>query len=136
MNDGTMTFGGAVRTVLANYADFSGRASRAEYWYWILAVLVVSVALALVDGAVIAPMLGFEPFAPEAGRPLGLLFSLAVLVPSLAVAVRRLHDIGRSGWWLLIQLVPIVGVLLLLWWLTRPSTTLTHGQSQGEHHGS
>ena len=111
----------AVKSVLGNYAGFSGRAGRPEYWYWILAVLIVTVLLAIIEGAVLAPLLGFEAFAPEAGQPLRLLFSLAIILPSLAVMVRRLHDIDRSGWWVLIQLIPIIGGLVLIWWFTRPS---------------
>jgi len=113
----------SVTTVLHKYADFSGRANRPEYWYWVLALLAVNVVLAMIEGAILAPMMGFEAFSPEAGQPLRLLFSLAVLIPSLAVAVRRLHDTGRSGWWLLIQLIPVLGTLVMLWWLTRPSET-------------
>ena len=111
----------AVKSVLGNYVGFSGRAGRPEYWYWILVVLIVTVLLAIIEGAVLAPLLGFEAFAPEAGQPRRLLFSLAIILPSFAVMVRRLHDIDRSGWWVLIQLVPIIGGLVLIWWLTRPS---------------
>jgi len=111
----------SVTAVLRKYADFSGRANRPEYWYWVLAMFLVQIVLALIEGAILAPMLGFVAFSPEAGQPLRLLFSLAVLMPSLAVAVRRLHDTGRSGWWLLIQLIPILGALVILWWLIQPS---------------
>jgi uncharacterized membrane protein YhaH (DUF805 family) len=117
-----MNFSTAVKTVLANYAKFTGRATRPEYWYWILALVILSAVLAIIEGAVLAPALGFEAFAPEAGQPLTLIMSLAIIVPSLAVAIRRLHDIGRSGWWLLIQLVPVVGSLVLLWWYIQPGT--------------
>ena len=117
-----MNFTAAIKTVLRNYINFSGRASRPELWYWVLAVLLVSVVIAVIDGALIAPMLGFEPFSPEAGEPLRVIFNLALVLPTIAVAVRRLHDIGRSGWWFLIQLIPIIGSLVLLWWYIQPGT--------------
>ena len=113
----------AIKTVLAKYFVFSGRAARPEYWYWLLAVITITIVLSIIEGAILAPALGFEGFAPEAGQPLQLLFTLAICIPSLAVTVRRLHDIGRSGWWILIQLVPFIGALILIWWLTRPSDT-------------
>ncbi len=114
----------SVKTVIRKYAVFRGRAGRPEYWYWVLAVLIAFILAAIIEGAVVAPMLGFEPFAPEAGQPLQLLLTLATVVPSLAVAVRRLHDVGRSGWWVFIQLLPVIGSLVLLWWLTRPTDPL------------
>jgi uncharacterized membrane protein YhaH (DUF805 family) len=88
--------------VLKNYAKFSGRARRTEYWMFMLFSLIISLVLAFIEG-----LLG-------SGGVLGLLYGLAVLVPSLAVSVRRLHDTGRSGWWLLIGLIPIVGVIVLI----------------------
>ena len=111
----------AVRTVLSKYATFDGRASRPEYWWWLLSVLIFSVFCALIDGAVVAPMLGFERFAEDAGQPVGVIFGLAIFLPMLAVSARRLHDTGRSGWWLLLNLLPIVGSLVLLYFYTRPS---------------
>ena len=115
-----MNLTSAVQTVLRKYAVFSGRACRSELWYWVGAVFLLFFVLAILEGALLAPALGFEAFAPESGQPLRLLMSLVIFLPSLAVAVRRLHDIGRSGWWLLIQVVPIVGALILLWWYVQP----------------
>ena len=111
----------AVRTVLLKYATFSGRASRAEFWWWVLAVFLIGIVTQIIDAAIIGPMLGFEDGDASAGQPLSLLFSLAVLLPALAVAARRLHDIGRSGWWLLLGLFPIIGFLVLIWFYTKPS---------------
>ena len=111
----------AVASVLGKYATFSGRAPRSEYWWWVLAVFLALTVAGIIDGAVIAPALGFPAFAMEAGQPLSALVSLAVFLPGLAVAVRRLHDTGRSGWWLLIVLVPLIGGLVLLWFLVQPS---------------
>lgn len=117
-----MTFTQAVRSVLSKYATFRGRAARSEYWWWILFYFLVFFALAIVDGAVIAPMLGFEAFSKNAGQPLGMLAGLAIFLPNLAVHVRRLHDIDRSGWWVLIALIPLIGIIVLLYWATRPGT--------------
>jgi len=104
----------AVKTVLAKYATFTGRATRPEYWWWILAMIILFTVLAMIDGALIAPMLGFETFDPEAGQPVSFVASLALLLPNLAVSARRLHDTDRSAWWLLLGLVPVIGTLVLL----------------------
>jgi len=112
----------AVKTVLGKYATFEGRAARPEYWWWILAMVILFTILGVVDGAFIAPLMGFEPFQKEAGQPLSLLVSLGLLLPNLALAVRRLHDTDRSGWWLLIGLIPIVGSLVLLVFYILPGT--------------
>ena len=117
-----MTFSNAIKSVLRNYAVFRGRASRSEYWYWILALVVLGTVFAIIDGALISPVLGFEAFDPDAGQPLSLVLNLATLLPSLAVSVRRLHDTGRSGWWLFISLIPIIGLLVLLWWYVQPGS--------------
>lgn len=94
--------------VLRKYAVFSGRARRMEYWYFVLFNFIIGVILGVIDY-----MMG--TYSARAGLGLlGGVYSLAVLIPSLAVTVRRLHDIGRSGWWLLIGLVPIVGPIVLL----------------------
>lgn len=87
---------------LKKYATFSGRSRRAEYWMFGLISLVVSIVLAFVEGMMGSPGL------------LGAIYGLAVLLPSLAVTVRRLHDTNRTGWWLLIALIPIVGAIVLL----------------------
>jgi uncharacterized membrane protein YhaH (DUF805 family) len=87
--------------VLKKYLDFSGRAQRMEYWMFTLINVLVMLGLAIVD-AVLG--LGF----------LSTIYALGVFIPSLAVAVRRLHDTNRSGWWLLIGLVPLVGLIVLI----------------------
>ena len=84
------------------YAEFSGRARRKEFWMFVLFNFLVSIAVGIVDG-----ILGTN-------GALGGLYSLAVLIPSLAVAARRLHDTDRSGWWQLIALIPLIGVIILL----------------------
>ncbi|MEK7552028.1 MAG: DUF805 domain-containing protein [Patescibacteria group bacterium] len=91
------------KTVLKKYAVFSGRAQRAEYWYFVLFNILISIAFSIVSS-----ILGDDKGI------LGTLYTLAVLVPCLAVSVRRLHDTGRSGWMLLISLIPIIGAIWLL----------------------
>lgn len=93
--------------VLKKYAVFSGRAQRKEYWFFVLFNVIIAFVLGIIDG--IAGLTGAGGFGL-----LGTLYSLAVLVPSLAVSVRRLHDTDRSGWWLLVGLVPILGAIVLL----------------------
>ncbi|MCC6192867.1 MAG: DUF805 domain-containing protein, partial [Burkholderiales bacterium] len=88
--------------VLKKYAVFEGRARRKEYWMFILFNLIVAAILNTVDWMV------------GTGGLLGGIYGLAVLIPGIAVTVRRLHDTGRSGWWILIVLVPLVGWIILL----------------------
>lgn len=93
---------------LKKYAVFSGRSRRKEYWYFVLFNLIIGFALGFVDG-----LAGW--FDPEIGIGLlGGIYNLAILIPSIAVAVRRLHDIGKSGWWLLLIFIPVVGALVLI----------------------
>jgi len=87
--------------VLKNYANFNGRARRQEYWMFFLINFIITVVLSF-----------FEMKTGLFG--ISMVYGLAVLVPSLAVAVRRLHDTDRSGWWLLVGLIPILGVIVLL----------------------
>jgi uncharacterized membrane protein YhaH (DUF805 family) len=94
--------------VLRKYAVFSGRARRREYWFFALFNFIISLVLVALDFL-------FGTIDPQAGAGLlSGLYALAVLIPSLAVSVRRLHDTGRSGWWLLIALVPLIGAIVLL----------------------
>ena len=101
--------------VLGNYAGFSGRARRKEYWMFILFNVIISVVLAIIDQVV-----GLTLAEGRIGL-LGALYSLAVIIPSLAVAARRLHDTGRSGWWLLIGFIPLIGGLILLYFFVLDS---------------
>jgi len=94
--------------VIRNYVGFSGRAHRTEFWMFVLINLVITLVLSFIDG-----MLGLASAEYGMG-PLQGLYSLAVLLPSLAVAVRRLHDTGRTGWWLLICLIPLIGAIVLI----------------------
>ena len=95
-------------TVLQKWSDFSSRARRREYWFFVLFYLLIYVALTVVD-----MLTGLTNAATGVGV-LGGLFALAMLIPSLAVGVRRLHDTDRSGWWQLLGLVPVVGIIVLI----------------------
>lgn len=96
-----MSFMDAVKAVLTNYVGFSGRARRSEFWYFFLFNVIVSIVASVIDRVIGMSIVG-------------LLVSLALLLPGLAVAIRRLHDTGRSGWWVLIALIPIVGAIILI----------------------
>lgn len=103
----------AFKLFFSNYINFEGRSNRGEYWWAFLAIILVSLVLGIIDGFLTA----------GGGIPiLGLIFSLATLVPGIAIGVRRLHDIDKSGWWLLIGLVPVVGFLVLIYFLVQPPT--------------
>ncbi len=110
-----MSFQEAVRNVFQNYATFTGRARRSEYWYFALFNMLVSGILTALENAAGDGGIG-SILAIVSG-----LFSLAVLVPSLAVTWRRLHDIGKSGANYFLILIPLVGAILLLVWLCRDS---------------
>ena len=105
-----MTFTQAIRSGFANYVNFSDRACRSEFWFWVLFTFVASFVLGFIDGFVIA-MQGDSP--EDRLHVLGTLFSLAVLLPSIAVSIRRLHDIDFKGWWYLIWFT-VIGIPVLL----------------------
>jgi len=116
----------AAKTVLSKYATFSGRATRSEFWWWVLCAFIILSLTQVIDGALIAPMLGFEAFEENAGQPLSFLFALGLIFPNIAVGARRLHDIGKSGWWLLIGLIPVLGTLVLIYFYVQPSAPETN----------
>ena len=102
-------------TVLQKYFQFSGRARRKEYWFFVLFNTIISIALTVIDGLT-------GTLSAESG--MGLLsgiYTLAVLIPSIAVAFRRLHDTGRSAWWFLILFIPLIGIIVLLVFLLQDS---------------
>ena len=106
-----MNFGQAISNGFSNYVTFSGRAIRSEYWYWTLFVVLGGFCTAFADGLILGDM---------KNSPINSIFSVVTFLPGLAVSVRRLHDVNRSGWWLLITLTGI-GILLLLYWAVQPS---------------
>ncbi|SOD70449.1 uncharacterized membrane protein YhaH [Jatrophihabitans sp. GAS493] len=104
-----MTFADAVRSVLTKYATFGGRARRSEYWFWTLAVILAYIVVVIVSAVIGTAILAF-------------VFILAVVIPGIAVTVRRLHDTNRSGAWYFIAFVPIVGGIMLLVFTCQDST--------------
>jgi uncharacterized membrane protein YhaH (DUF805 family) len=104
--------------VLREYANFAGRARRIEFWMFVLVSFGISVVLAIID-SVVGLQLGVGMGV------LGGLYWLAVLIPSIAVGARRLHDTGRSGWWLLLSLIPLVGtIVLIVFWASEGTPTV------------
>ncbi len=96
-----MNFEQSIKTCFSKYATFSGTASRSEYWWFFLFLLIAGIATSVID------------------HKLNLLFTLATLLPSIAAATRRLHDTHRSGWWQLIVLVPVLGFIVLVVFLAQ-----------------
>ncbi len=96
-----MNFREALESSLNQYAGFSGRASRSEYWWFFVFNLVVTVVVSVISAAISFPVLG-------------LVATVALILPGLAVAVRRLHDTSRSAWWLLVGVIPLIGAIILI----------------------
>ena len=97
-----------VLDALKKYAVFSGRASRSEYWLFVLLFLISYVIATILD-------ISFDTFDEEAGiGTFGLIVLIALIVPSISCLVRRLHDTNRSGWWMLVNFVPLIGAIVLL----------------------
>ncbi|MCD6029104.1 MAG: hypothetical protein K0S78_1278 [Thermomicrobiales bacterium] len=105
-----MGFSEAIRSGFANAFTFSGRASRREYWWWALFQFLTLFAAAILDLLLWPDSARWMPF----GGVLAGLVTVVLLVPTLAVSVRRLHDTDRSGWWYLLVFIPIVGAIVLL----------------------
>jgi uncharacterized membrane protein YhaH (DUF805 family) len=108
-----MNFSEAITSGFQNYFNFSTRAQRSAYWYWVLFAVLASIVATLIDMAV---------FSRSEYSPINILANLALFLPGLAVAVRRLHDIDRSGWWILLFLIPIVGAIILIIWFCSGGT--------------
>ncbi|WP_075291052.1 DUF805 domain-containing protein [Pararhizobium arenae] len=104
-----MTFGDAASTAFSKYAVFSGRASRSEFWWFTLFNFLVNIVASLVD-----LLIGTEFISA--------ISALVLLLPALAVGVRRLHDTDRSGWWILLGLVPLIGIIVLIVWYATEGT--------------
>lgn len=96
-----MNFGEAVSDGFSKYAQFSGRSSRSAYWWWVLFYVLVIIGASILDAA-------------AGTRIFTVLAWLALIIPNLAVLVRRLHDTDRSGWWVLIGLIPVIGTIVLI----------------------
>lgn len=101
--------------VLKKYTEFIGRARRKEYWYFVLFNVIVSFLLIIIDNVI-------GTFNWDSGYGLlSTVYSLAVLLPALGVSIRRLHDIGRSGWWILIGFIPLIGAIVLIIFFVKDS---------------
>ncbi len=123
-----MGFGEAIKHNFTHYADFSGRAQRSQYWWWVLFVVIVGVVTNILDsllglrlGASTTDVMIGDQVVPLADQGVGVLttlFALAVIIPGIAVQVRRLHDTGRTGWWwlwgTLLALVCCIGAIILI----------------------
>jgi len=96
-----MNFQEAIRSVLTQYAGFTGRARRSEYWFWYLATFLAYVVALILDSIIGVPLFV-------------VVVALGVIVPTIAVGIRRLHDTDKSGWFLLIGLIPLIGAIVLI----------------------
>ena len=105
-----MGFVDAIKAGFQNYFNFQGRAVRSEFWYWMLFAILVGIVTSILDG-----VLG-------TGLAVNGIASLILLIPGISVAVRRLHDVNRSGWWYLLVFTGI-GVLVLIYWYVQPTNT-------------
>jgi uncharacterized membrane protein YhaH (DUF805 family) len=102
-----MGFGQAISAGFSNYVNFRDRASRSEYWFWILFIIIADVVAGIIDA-----VLGIQLVTG--------IFGLVTLLPNIAIAIRRLHDLDRTGWWILLGFIPIIGwIILLIWYVTR-----------------
>lgn len=124
-----MGFIDAVKNCLGKYVVFSGRARRSEYWWFALFILIVSLMAGIIDLALgfgtVATQVGDRSFATtaESSGPVGALTTLALIAPAISVGVRRLHDADRSGWWLWISLIPLIGFIVLLVFFLQSGTS-------------
>ena len=107
-----MDFQTSIKTCFNKFAVFSGRASRSEFWFFVLFGFLGGIITIIID----VMILGY-PY--EENGPINLIFSVALIIPSIAVAARRLHDINKSGWWQLLWITIIGGILLIIWHATQ-----------------
>ena len=116
-----MDFQTSVKTCFKKYADFSGRALRSEFWWFVLFVSLGSIVVTIIDIMILG-------YPIEVNGPMYLIFGVAVIIPSIAVTARRLHDVNRSGWWQLIYFT-IIGILLIVVW------NITEGEKKKNIYG-
>ncbi|WP_454917840.1 DUF805 domain-containing protein [Xanthobacter sediminis] len=130
-----MNFITAIKTCLSKYAVFQGRATRSEFWWFELFLVLVGLAVPLISVLLMGPVVTEHVTIDDGamGHGWGVMWAmgsvgvlphlvnLLLLLPALAVSVRRLHDVGRSGWWVLIIFLPLIGFLVLLFWAVQPS---------------
>ncbi len=108
-----MGFLEAVTSAFSNYVNFRGRARRSEYRYFALFMFALGIIATLIDFGITRTW--------DIG-PVNAIFTLATIIPSLSVSVRRLHDIGRTGWFLLLAFIPLIGIIVLIYWACQPGT--------------
>lgn len=104
-----MSFIEAVKSGFSNYVNFADRACRSEYWYWTLFVILGSIVTMIIDAVI-----GI--------RLTDAIFGLAIILPGIAVSVRRLHDLDRTGWWVLLAFIPLIGAIVLIVWFCTKGT--------------
>ena len=120
-------------SAMKKYVQFSGRAPRKEYWMYILIYMIGIFILSFLDGA----LFGYTSETVTTGQSVSAsinlnspifsgIFALIHFLPGLSVAVRRMHDIGRSGWWILIGLIPLIGIFFMIYWLAKRSEAGTN----------
>ena len=117
-----MGFSEAIQSGFNNYANFEGRASRPAYWWWFLFTWIVSIIAQLLDNMTRIGGIGSESYLNMWVGIISAIVGLALFLPSLGVMIRRLHDTDRSGWWWLIGIIPIIGWIILIFFLASPGT--------------
>lgn len=119
-----MSFIESIKTVLSKYVDFTGRARRSEYWWFVLFFMIGNLVLGMVDSFLFGTTVVTDTsVSASTDTPiLSGIFGLAMLLPSIAVGVRRLHDIDKSGWWLLVSFIPLIGAIVLIVWFATGGT--------------
>ena len=109
-----MTFIDSIKSCFNKYGNINGRATRSEYWYWTLFVILVSVVTFIIDISLLGSSIDDE------FTPLNSIWSLAVLIPGITVTIRILHDVNRSGWWILF-IFTVIGIIPYFYWLVKRS---------------
>jgi uncharacterized membrane protein YhaH (DUF805 family) len=118
-----MNFQTSIKTCFNKYAVFSGRASRSEYWFFVLFGVLGGIISAIIDTMILG-------YSAEVNGPINLIFSVALILPSISVAARRLHDLDKSGWWQLLWFTIIGGILIIIWHATEGTKkNNSHGKS-------
>ncbi len=108
-----MNFTQAIASGFQNYVNFSDRSSRSAFWFWVLFACLVSIVAGTLD-YVLFPHMDFSPLQSLVG--------LALFLPGLAISVRRLHDLDKSGWWVLLNFIPLIGIIILIVWFCMRGT--------------
>ena len=115
----------ALRYGLSNYFNFSGRTERSTFWWYVFGVFVIVLIASLLDrmifGGPVSEDMGSAYASQYATQPIAFIVALVFLIPNISMGVRRLHDIGKSGWWLLVGVVPIIGFFILLYFYVQPT---------------